>query len=197
MSPLYRSLQIFYLLLASIIIPVFYLIGVLNFLIKFFFLISFIRFPFLSYYTIDFNFEIPDLIKSLLICNTHEESKNFRENIRQFNSALSFASFGASVFAGSDRPDLVARVFQAKLSALLELLTVKHILGQVIGFTYVVEWQKRGLPHAHILLIFHNNSKIRTPEEIDSVVCAEIPDEKTEKKLFDTIKSCMIHGPCG
>ena len=29
------------------------------------------------------------------------QSKNFRENIRSFNSALAFVSFGASVAAGS------------------------------------------------------------------------------------------------
>ena len=63
----------------------------------------------------------------------------------------------------SDRPDLVTRVFQAKLTALLKKLTVEHVLGEVKAYTYVIEWQKRGLPHAHILLIFKNRSKIRTP----------------------------------
>lgn len=51
-------------------------------------------------YIFDFNFEVPDLIKSL-ICKTHPESNNFGENIRQFNSALAFASFGASVSTGN------------------------------------------------------------------------------------------------
>lgn len=31
----------------------------------------------------------------------HPESRHFRENIRQFNSALAFASFGASVSTGN------------------------------------------------------------------------------------------------
>ena len=51
----------------------------------------------------------------------------------------------------SDRPDLVSRVFHEKLSSMLDELTKKSVLGKVIGYTYVVEWQKRSLPHAHIL----------------------------------------------
>ena len=50
-------------------------------------------------------------------------------------------------------PDLVARVFNIKLNALLHDLTKKHVMGRVKGYTYVIEFQKRGLPHAHILLI--------------------------------------------
>ena len=38
-------------------------------------------------YVFDFSFDLPDLIKNLLI-NGHGDSKHFRENIRQFNSAL-------------------------------------------------------------------------------------------------------------
>lgn len=54
----------------------------------------------------------------------------------------------------NDRPDLVARVFNMKLQALLHDLTKpKGLLGRVVAHVHVVEFQKRGLPHAHILLI--------------------------------------------
>ncbi|XP_044575177.1 uncharacterized protein LOC123258986 [Cotesia glomerata] len=59
---------------------------------------------------------------------------------------------------------------------------------------YSVEWQKRGLPHAHILVWFID--KIR-PEEIDSIMSAEIPDPSTDQLLFDIVTTNMIHGPCG
>ncbi|GFX39485.1 ATP-dependent DNA helicase [Trichonephila clavipes] len=59
---------------------------------------------------------------------------------------------------------------------------------------YSVEWQKRGLPHAHILVWFID--KIR-PEEIDSIISAEIPDPSTDQLLFDIVTTNMIHGPCG
>ena len=55
--------------------------------------------------------------------------------------------------AAANRPDLVARVFRIKLNALLEKLLREHVLGAVIAYTWVIEFQKRGLPHAHLLLI--------------------------------------------
>lgn len=59
---------------------------------------------------------------------------------------------------------------------------------------YLVEWQKRGLPHAHILVWLID--KIR-PEEIDIIISAEIPDMSTDTLLFDIVTTNMIHGPCG
>ena len=51
------------------------------------------------------------------------------------------------------------RVFHIKLASLMEDLlgTNGHpgIFGHVIGNIFVIEYQKRGLPHAHILLILH------------------------------------------
>ena len=47
-----------------------------------------------------------------------------------------------------DRPDLVARVFRAKLETMKEMLFKKHILGVVVAHVYVVELQKRGLPRS-------------------------------------------------
>ena len=48
-----------------------------------------------------------------------------------------------------DRPDIVARVFYGKLEAMKDILFKKHILGVVVAYVYVNEFQKRGLPHAH------------------------------------------------
>ena len=59
---------------------------------------------------------------------------------------------------------------------------------------YSVEWQKRGLPHAHILIWLYY--KI-TSNEIDDVISAEIPDENVDKGLYDIVVKNMIHGPCG
>jgi hypothetical protein len=52
-----------------------------------------------------------------------------------------------------DRPDLVVRVFHANLQELKHRLTKHDILGKVWAYVYVVEFQKRDLPHAHFLLI--------------------------------------------
>ena len=43
-----------------------------------------------------------------------------------------------------DRPDLVTRVFRAKLEVLKNKLMKNDILGKVRAYVYVVEFQKRG-----------------------------------------------------
>ena len=58
-----------------------------------------------------------------------------------------------------DRPDLIVRVFRAKLEQMKQQLFQKNILGKVQAYTYVVEFQKRGLPHAHFLLIMSKQYK--------------------------------------
>jgi len=60
-----------------------------------------------------------------------------------------------------------------------------------------IEFQKRGLPHAHILLILDEASKLRTAEDFNSMVSAEIPDSIRHHEAYDTVTSCMVHGPCG
>ncbi|KAK9058181.1 hypothetical protein SSX86_023021 [Deinandra increscens subsp. villosa] len=45
-----------------------------------------------------------------------------------------------------DRPELVSRVFRAKLEDLKEQLFKKHILGKVKSYVYVIEFQKRDGP---------------------------------------------------
>jgi hypothetical protein len=64
----------------------------------------------------------------------------------------------------------------------------------VQGATCSVEWQKRGLPHIHILLWLEN--KI-TPDQIDDVISVEIPNPEEDPVLHDIVKRHMIHGPCG
>jgi len=60
---------------------------------------------------------------------------------------------------------------------------------------YTVEFQKRGLPHAHILIIL--SGRQHTWQEVDSVVCAEIPDQQKYPRLFDVVTTSMLHGRCG
>ena len=72
-----------------------------------------------------------------------------------------------------------------------------NYLGKVIGHIQVIEFQKRGLPHAHILLILDSLDKPRTTNDYDAIVSAEIPDEEKFPLAYSTVTRHMIHGPCG
>ena len=95
----------------------------------------------------------------------------------------------------SDRPDIVVRVFKLKLAALMEDL--KTCFGKLAGIIYVVEFQKRGLPHAHILMIMEPEHKPRTPEDVDRYVHAEIPNPDDEPDLYQVVTKHNLHGRCG
>jgi hypothetical protein len=96
----------------------------------------------------------------------------------------------------SDRPDIVSRVMAQKINRMIEELRVDQSFGELVGLVAVVEWQKRGLPHIHILVTVHPEDKLRTLEDIDSIVSAEIPDMYLNPKLHKIVTSNMIHGPC-
>ncbi|XP_073302966.1 uncharacterized protein [Primulina huaijiensis] len=66
-----------------------------------------------------------------------------------------------------DRPDLVSRVFHAKLIDLKDQILKKSIFGRVAVYVYVIEFQKRGLPHCHMLIILATDSKINSPDMFD------------------------------
>ncbi|GBN58746.1 hypothetical protein AVEN_17016-1 [Araneus ventricosus] len=55
----------------------------------------------------------------------------------------------------------------------------------------------RGLPHVHILLTLDSESKIRTKDDIDKFLSAELPDPCTDLRLFQIVTKCMVHVPCG
>ena len=74
----------------------------------------------------------------------------------------------------SDRPDVVVEVFKLHLDQLKKDLN--NMFGKSIANIHVVEYQKRGLPHSHILLWLDADSLIRTTDDIDSLISAEIPD---------------------
>ncbi|KAK1401882.1 hypothetical protein POM88_001487 [Heracleum sosnowskyi] len=48
--------------------------------------------------------------------------------------------------------DVVTRVFKMKLDQLVDLIKNKNYVGRCIGLMYVIEFQKRGLPHTHMLV---------------------------------------------
>ena len=92
------------------------------------------------------------------------------------------------------RHDLIARVFRLKLIKLLHLIRKSQIFGEVRCSMYTVEWQKRGLPHAHLLiwLVTKINSN-----QVDSIISAEIPNPEIDPILYEIVRTHIVHGPCG
>ncbi|TKR88260.1 hypothetical protein L596_012531 [Steinernema carpocapsae] len=141
--------------------------------------------------------------------------KEFKENIPK-----------GETFA--DHPFLVAEVFMKKLKQLLKDICgtrptenaatrkkrktehknrtlKKGIFGEVSWYVYSIEFQQRGLPHAHIVISLADPHKPRTPEDIDKICQAELPivpedvtdpNYSKQKKLRELVELLMIHTPC-
>lgn len=98
--------------------------------------------------------------------------------------------------APCDRPDIVARVFHLKLASLIDDIMKKKIFGKAIAYVYTVEYQKRGLPHVHLILWLDRNCRLTTPDRVDQVISSEFPDPAEDPILFALVKTHMVHGPC-
>ena len=96
-----------------------------------------------------------------------------------------------------DRPDIIARIFKMKLNEMLATIKSGTIFGKIIADLYVVEFQKRGLPHCHFLFWLHPEEKIREPSQIDKLISAEIPNPKEDPLGYNIVAEFMMHGPCG
>lgn len=68
-----------------------------------------------------------------------------------------------------------------------------HVFGLTHCWVYSVEWQKRGLPHAHILIWLIEKVSL---DQIDLVISAEIPDIKIDPELHKIVTNNMIHRLC-
>ena len=101
------------------------------------------------------------------------------------------------VIDNSQKLTIIARVFNLKLKAILNDIIKLKIFGHVEAYMYTIEFQKRGLPHAHCLFILEHNCKPKTNQEIDNTISAEIPDPVLHPELYATITKTMVHGPCG
>ena len=61
------------------------------------------------------------------------------------------------------------------------MLKSEMVFGKPQAWLYSIEWQKRGLPHCHLLLRL--TAEHRIAPKIDDVICAEILNPTNDPKL--------------
>jgi len=67
------------------------------------------------------------------------------------------------------------------------------LFGKVASMVYTVEFQKRGLPHMHLLIFLQQEDKICNPKDVDDIVSAQIPDPVDHPLLYETVTKHMVH----
>ncbi|XP_076952024.1 uncharacterized protein LOC143625625 [Bidens hawaiensis] len=140
-----------------------------------------------------------------------QERSDTYENLRNIHSAgtsdVSAAGqriFLPSSFTGGarymmqnylDAMTICRWLFKMKLDSLIKDLKDKALFGKLQAVTYLIyyylsyaavytiEFQKRGLPDAHICLFLHSDDKIHYPENIDKFISTEIPDKVEDQEL--------------
>ncbi|CAN0897203.1 ATP-dependent DNA helicase PIF1 [Linum grandiflorum] len=86
---------------------------------------------------------------------------------------------------GEDKPMVIARVFRMRF------------VSSFNADMHTVEFQKRGLPHVHIILWLSDNYKPKTPPMVDKIISAELPDPLLDPVGYESVTKFMLHGPCG
>jgi Helitron helicase-like domain at N-terminus len=88
-----------------------------------------------------------------------------------------------------------------KVNHLLHDLKRKQIFGRYCGSVWTIEYQKRGLPHLHLLLFLYpyDRDSLLDPAVVNRFVCAEIPRPENDPDglLTGVVTRMMVHGPCG
>lgn len=91
----------------------------------------------------------------------------------------------------------VSSYFSPLLFNLFAITKIYLLLSYKFLDIYTIEFQKRGFPHAHILIFLHPSNKYPRPKDIDKIIIAEVLNHLKDLKLYNLVKTHMVHGHCG
>jgi hypothetical protein len=89
-------------------------------------------------------------------------------------------------------------MFRAKLKDLIDQIRNNEIFGIVPALIYIVKYQKKGLPHAHIIIFLAGGHAFSEPEIIDNLIRAELPDRvlDSDRSLTEIVKQVIVYSLC-
>lgn len=93
-------------------------------------------------------------------------------------------------------PDVVVRAFLTRLNIFMSDIINKGILGRVRAYVGVHEFTSTFLPHFHLAIILHSADAPSSADDVDGLLCAEIPPEEADPQLYELVMKVMIHRPC-
>jgi hypothetical protein len=67
-------------------------------------------------------------------------------------------------------------------------LSKPNVFGVSLGHIYTIEFQKRGLPHMHLLLSLAPEFRPTKADQVDTIIRATWPDPEEEPRLFSIVK---------
>jgi hypothetical protein len=82
-----------------------------------------------------------------------------------------------------------------KLNILMDDIKKRKFFGLVNAVVYTIEFQKRGLPHAHIIVWLKKGPW--DAAMVDTFIFAQLPNPQIDPIGYEAVSSFMIHGPCG
>ncbi|XP_071723347.1 uncharacterized protein [Rutidosis leptorrhynchoides] len=87
--------------------------------------------------------------------------------------------------------------FVLKVRALKDDIKKRSFFGKVVADMHVIEFQKRGLPHVHMVIWLGKDFETKLPQIADDIIMTEILDPKIDPSGYLAVCKNMIHGPCG
>ncbi|XP_021974947.1 uncharacterized protein LOC110870055 [Helianthus annuus] len=131
---------------------------------------------------------------ALAICRVHGNPQyfiTFTCNVKWPEIERYMARFPS--LKAQDRPDIIARVFQLKVKSIMNFLKTNKPFGDVATDLYTIEFQKRGLPHCHLLLWVTQPYRIKDASDVDNYISAEIPNPRTSIEVTSFDDSGYVH----